>query len=141
MSYLSSLRSGRKFGICKDILSAITCKVHDCSYVSYDKVLMFWKLLLFQGSMSLVCAPCLSLNWHKLKIVKFHDWWTMVTIKDLIHNIDKLYSVAESFSSNPKRVSPHDEVRDAHRSADGHASQHEGTGDNICLRPLLKDYT
>ncbi|KAL2938960.1 Phenylalanine--tRNA ligase beta subunit [Bienertia sinuspersici] len=85
-----------------------------------------------KGSMSRVCAPCLSINWHKLKIVKFHDRWTIVTIKDLRHNIDKLCSVVESSSSNPKRVSPHDKARDAHRSADGHASQHEGTSDNVC---------
>ncbi|KAL2937794.1 Spike glycoprotein [Bienertia sinuspersici] len=78
-----------------------------------------------------VCAPCLSLDWHKLKTVKFHDWWTMVIIKDLRHNIDKLCSVVESYS-NPKRVSPHDEARDAHRSANGHVSQHEDTSDNVC---------
>ncbi|KAL2900285.1 E3 ubiquitin-protein ligase TRIM71 [Bienertia sinuspersici] len=143
MSYLSSLRSGyvslrhydsffiepylpyrfsRQFGFCQDIPSAITRKVQDRSNVSYEKVLMFWKLLLFQGSMSRVCAPCLSLDWHKLKTVKFHGWWTKVTIKDLRHNIDKLCSAVESSSPNLKRVSPHDEARDAHRSADGHAS-------------------
>ncbi|KAL2897225.1 Protein Hook-like protein 3 [Bienertia sinuspersici] len=102
MSYLSSLRSGyvtlrhydsffiepylpyrfsRQFGFCQDIPSAITRKVQDRSNVSYEKVLMFWKLLLFQGSMSRVCAPCLSLDWHKLKTVKFHGWWTKVTLK------------------------------------------------------------
>ncbi|KAL2944181.1 hypothetical protein RDABS01_032528 [Bienertia sinuspersici] len=134
MSYLSSLRSGyvslrhydsffiepylpyrfsRQFGFCQDIPSAITRKVQDRSNVSYEKVLMFWKLLLFQ-------------DWNKLKTVKFHGWWTTVTIKDLRHNIDKLCSV---------RVSPHDEARDAHRSADRHASQHEGTGDNVCAAP------
>ncbi|KAL2905019.1 Zona pellucida sperm-binding protein 3 receptor [Bienertia sinuspersici] len=156
MSYLSSLRSGYvclrnydsffielylpyrfswQFGFCQDIPSAITHKVQDPSNVSYDKVLMFWKLLLFQGSMSRVCAPCPSLDWHKLKTVKFHDWWTMVIIKDLRHNIDKLCSTVESSSSNHKRVSLHDEARDAHRSADGHASQYEGTGDNVCAAP------
>ncbi|KAL2934874.1 Plectin [Bienertia sinuspersici] len=156
MSYLSSLRSGyvslrhydsffiepylpyrfsRQFGFCQDIPSAITRKVQDRSNVSYEKVLMFWKLLLFQGSMSRVCAPCLSLDWHKLKTVKFHGWWTKVTIKDLRHNIDKLCSAVESSSPNLKRVSPHDEARDAHRSADGHASRHEGTGDNVCAAP------
>ncbi|KAL2892958.1 Protein MAINTENANCE OF MERISTEMS [Bienertia sinuspersici] len=93
MSYLSSLRLGyvslrhydfffiepylpyrfsRQFSFCQDIPSAIIPKVQDHSNVSYDKVLMFWKLLLFQGSRSRVCAPCLSLNWHKLKKV-FHD--------------------------------------------------------------------
>ncbi|KAL2929660.1 Enolase, partial [Bienertia sinuspersici] len=121
----------KQFGFCQNIPSAITHKVQDRSNVSYDKVLMFWKLLLFQGSMSRVCAPCLSLDWHKLTTVKFHDWSTKVTIKDLRHNIDKLCSAVESSSSNLKRVSPHDEARDAHRSADGHASQHEGTGDNV----------
>ncbi|KAL2943460.1 Tropomyosin-1 [Bienertia sinuspersici] len=156
MSYLSSLRSGyvslrhydsffiepylpyrfsRQFGFCQDIPSAITRKVQDRSNVSYEKVLMFWKLLLFQGSMSRVCAPCLSLDWHKLKTVKFHRWWTKVTIKDLRHNIDKLCSAVESSSPNLKRVSAHDEARDAHRSADGHASRHEGTGDNVCAAP------
>ncbi|KAL2897536.1 Cystic fibrosis transmembrane conductance regulator [Bienertia sinuspersici] len=143
MSYLSSLRSGyvslyyydsffietylpyrfsRQFGFCQYIPSAITRKVQDHSNVSYDKVLMFWKLLPFEGSMSRVCAPCLSLDWHKLNTVKFHDWWTMVTIKDLRHNIDKLCSAFESSSSNLKRVSPQDEARDAHHSTDGHAS-------------------
>ncbi|KAL2942840.1 Tropomyosin [Bienertia sinuspersici] len=156
MSYLSSLRSGyvslrhydsffiepylpyrfsRQFGFCQDIPSAITRKVQDRSNVSYEKVLMFWKLLLFQGSMSRVCAPCLSLNWHKLKTVIFHGRWTKVTIKDLRHNIDKLCSAVESSSPILKRVSPHDEARDAHRSADGHASRHEGTGDNVCAAP------
>ncbi|KAL2922228.1 Tropomyosin [Bienertia sinuspersici] len=134
MSYLSSLRSGyvslrhydslfiepylpyrfsRQFGFCQDIPSAITRK----------------------GSMSQVCAPCLSLDWHKLKTIKFHGWWTTVIIKDLRHNIDKLCSAVESSSPNLKRVSPHDEARDAHRSTDGHASQHEGTGDNVCAAP------
>ncbi|KAL2904073.1 Photoreceptor cilium actin regulator [Bienertia sinuspersici] len=115
MSYLSSFHSGyvslrhydsffiepylpyrfsRQFGFCQDIPSVITRK-----------------LLLFQGSMSQVCAPCLSLDWHKLD-----------------------YAV-ESSSLNPKRVSPYDEARDAHRSADGHASQHEGIGDNVCTAP------
>ncbi|KAL2900610.1 DNA-directed RNA polymerase subunit beta' [Bienertia sinuspersici] len=108
MSYLSSLRSGyvslrhydsffiepylpyrfsRQFGFCQDIPSAITRK-----------------LLLFQGSMSRVCAPYITLT-----------------------NVAR---PVESSSPNLKRVSPHDEARDAHRSADGHASQHEGTGDN-----------
>ncbi|KAL2924452.1 Dehydrogenase patE [Bienertia sinuspersici] len=64
----------------------------DHSNVSYDKVLMFWKLLLFQ---------------------------------ELRHNIDELCSAVEPSSSNPKRVSPHYEARDAHRSTGGHASQHE----------------
>ncbi|KAL2925467.1 Hydroxyacylglutathione hydrolase [Bienertia sinuspersici] len=57
--------------------------------------------------------------------------WAMMTIKYLKHNIDKLCSVVESSSSNPKRVSPHDEVKDARRSADGHTSQNEGTDDNV----------
>ncbi|KAL2922648.1 Heat stress transcription factor A-1a [Bienertia sinuspersici] len=93
-----------------------------------------WVLVLrLDGSMSRVCAPCLSLNWHKLKTVKFYDWWTMVTIKDLRHNIDKLCSAVKSSSSNPKRVSRHDEARDARRSTKGHASQHEGTGNNVCV--------
>ncbi|KAL2937419.1 Ribosomal RNA large subunit methyltransferase F, partial [Bienertia sinuspersici] len=77
-------------GFCQGIPSAIT-------------LLIFWKLLLFQGSMSRVCAPCLSLDWHKLKIVKFYGWWTTVTIKDLRHNIDKLCSAVESSSPNLKR--------------------------------------
>ncbi|KAL2897523.1 Myosin-6 [Bienertia sinuspersici] len=118
MSYLSSLCSGyvslrhydsffiepylpyrfsRQFGFCQDIPSAITHKVQDRSNVSYDKVLMFWKLLLFQDS-------------------QIYDWWTMVTIKDLIHNIDKLCSAVESSSSNLKRVSPHDEVEGEDKS-------------------------
>ncbi|KAL2941883.1 Tuftelin [Bienertia sinuspersici] len=75
-----------QFGFCQDIPSAITRKVQDRSNVSYEKVLMFWKLLLFQA--------------------------------------------VESSSPNLKRVSSHDEARDAHRSADGHASQHEGTGED-----------
>ncbi|KAL2924127.1 Serine/threonine-protein phosphatase 7 long form-like protein [Bienertia sinuspersici] len=45
-------RFSRQFGFCQDIPSAITRKVQDRSNVSYDKVLMFWKLLLFQGIMS-----------------------------------------------------------------------------------------
>ncbi|KAL2900536.1 ATP-binding cassette sub-family F member 2, partial [Bienertia sinuspersici] len=65
MSYLSSLRS-RQFGFGQDIKGAITRKVQDRSNVSYDK-----------GSMSRVCAPCRSLDWHKLKIVRFHDCWAM----------------------------------------------------------------
>ncbi|KAL2902555.1 Protein MAIN-LIKE 2 [Bienertia sinuspersici] len=118
MSYLSSLRSSyvslrhydsffiepylpyrfsRQFGFCQDIPSVITRKVQDRSNMSYEKVLMFWKLLLFQ---------------------------------DPRHNIDKLCSAVESSSPNLKRVSPHDEARDANHSADGRASQHEGTGDN-----------
>ncbi|KAL2926831.1 Kinesin-like protein KIFC1 [Bienertia sinuspersici] len=88
-----------------------------------------------KGSMSRVCAPCLSLDWHKLKTDNFQGWWTTVTIKDLRHNIGKLCSAVESSSPNLKRVSPHDEARDAHHSADGHASQHEGTGDNVCAAP------
>ncbi|KAL2938251.1 E3 ubiquitin-protein ligase TRIM71 [Bienertia sinuspersici] len=143
MSYLSSLRSGyvsllhydsffiepylpyrfsRQSGFCQDIPSAITRKVQDHSNVSYENVLMFWKLLLFQ-------------DWHKLKTVKFHGWWTTVTIKDFRHNIDKLFSAVESSSPNLKRVSPHNESRDAHRSANGHASQHEGTSDNVFAAP------
>ncbi|KAL2898155.1 Bifunctional DNA-directed RNA polymerase subunit beta-beta' [Bienertia sinuspersici] len=148
MSYLSSLRSGyvslrhydfffiepylpyrfsKQFGFCQDIPNAITHKVQDRSNMSYDK-----------GSMSRVCAPFLSLDWHKLKTVKFHDWWTMVTIKDLRHSIDTLCSTVESSSSNLKRVSLHDEARDAHRSANGHAFQYEGIGDNVCAAPPKK---
>ncbi|KAL2944025.1 Serine/threonine-protein phosphatase 7 long form-like protein, partial [Bienertia sinuspersici] len=62
-----------------------------------------------------------------------YDKWTTVTIKDLKHNINKFCLAVESSSSNSKRISPHDKARDAHRSADGHASQYEDTGENICV--------
>ncbi|KAL2937018.1 Glucose-induced degradation protein 7 [Bienertia sinuspersici] len=132
MSYLNSLHSGyaslrhcdsffiepylpyrfsRQFGFCQYIPSAITCKVQDRSNMSYDKT------------------------------VKFHDWWTMVATKDIRHNIDKLYlAIKSSSSSNPKRVSPHDEARDAQRFANGRASQMRVLV-IMFSRPLLKDYT
>ncbi|KAL2900577.1 E3 ubiquitin-protein ligase TRIM71 [Bienertia sinuspersici] len=80
-----------------------------------------------KGSMSRIWLPVFSLDWHKLKTDKFHGWWTTVTIKDLRHKLTNFCSAVE--------VNPHDEARDAHRSADGHASRHEGTGDNVCAAP------
>ncbi|KAL2900616.1 Protein MAIN-LIKE 2 [Bienertia sinuspersici] len=132
MSYLSSLCSGYVS------LATMTLSSLSLAYlIGLVGNLAFVKTFLVQspGSISRVCAPCLSLDWHKLKTVKFHGWWTTMTIKDLRHNIDKLCSAVESSSPNLKRVSSHDEARDAHRSADGHASQHEGTGDNVCAAP------
>ncbi|KAL2923566.1 Pectate lyase 1 [Bienertia sinuspersici] len=116
MSYLSSLRSGY-----------VSLHHYDSFFIDpYLPYLFSRKFGFFQDIPSAITRE------HKLKTVKFYDWWTMVTIKDLRHNINKLFSIVEPSSSNPKKVSAHDEVRDVNRPANGHASQRKGTGDNVC---------
>ncbi|KAL2905365.1 Telomerase reverse transcriptase [Bienertia sinuspersici] len=119
MSYLSSLRSGY-----------VSLRHYDSFFIEPYLPYRFSRQFGFCQDI-----PSAITYWHKLKTDKFHGWWTTVTIKDLRHNIDKLCSAVESSSPNLKRVSPHNEARDAHRSVDGHASQHEGTGDNVCAAP------
>ncbi|KAL2928403.1 NAP1-related protein 2 [Bienertia sinuspersici] len=109
MSYLSSLRSGY-----------VSLRHYDSFFIEpylpyrFSRQFGFCQdipsaitLLLFQGSMSRTSDITLT----------------------------NFCSAVESSSPNLKRVSPHDEARDAHRSADGHASRHEGTGDNVCAAP------
>lgn len=152
-SYLISLRSGylpvrraddfyiepylphrfsRQFGFCQDIPSALARAVSDRK-VSYNHALRHWRLLLFQGSNSRVCAPYLSLDVHQLRTPKFYDWWNSVSISDLRHYIGKLCLSAESDSSKSKKRKSHHEVGGDHR-IDGHTSQNEGTGESIMRR-------
>ncbi|KAL2897343.1 Ribosome maturation factor RimP [Bienertia sinuspersici] len=124
MSYLSSVRSGYVSLPHYDSFS-----IEPYLPYQFSRQFGFFQdnLLLFQGNMSRVCAPYLSLEWHKLKMIKFYDWWIMVTIKYLRHNIDKLCSAVESSSSYPRGL-VHTTKREMHTVL---LYQHDGTSGNV----------
>ncbi|KAL2933244.1 Protein MAINTENANCE OF MERISTEMS [Bienertia sinuspersici] len=90
-------RFSRQFGFCQDIPSAIACK----------------------GSMSRVCAPCPSLNWHKLKTT------SDTTLVNFARLLSLLLQTPRGLAHMTKREMHTVLLMDMHPNI-------EGTGDNVC---------